>query len=74
MCPICREKIDKGSIHPDHLMKKIVDRLKVRCNNDLCKWVGQSDQVSKHLKICMYDPEYNIKNILEPRQVIIKSP
>jgi hypothetical protein len=46
-CPMCRSKAFQ--FYPDMFTQRKINRLRVNCTNEECKWVGECEHLQRHL-------------------------
>lgn len=56
-CPLCREGYVKQYCGKDLVTFNLINELNVLCVYDNCPWIGELNELSKHIKICCFNPK-----------------
>ena len=56
-CPLCREEYVKQYCGKDLVTFNLINELNVLCVYDNCPWIGELNELSKHIKICCFNPK-----------------
>ena len=53
-CPTCRHAIEPGQLNINIATRALISRIRVKCTNDGCEWVGQNQEKEKHRDTCPF--------------------
>ena len=56
-CPLCRERYNKQCCGKDLVAFNLINELNVLCIYENCPWIGELNELSKHIKICCFNPK-----------------
>ena len=56
-CPLCREEYNKKYCGKDLVAFNLINELNVLCVYENCPWIGELNELSKHIKICCFNPK-----------------